>query len=435
MSAPGRAAGFLTTLWRYFSAASLYDSEHPHRRALVAEVHRSLSDLLRFDPRPSFSILEGEVVYGDAPLRDLRAAGWPARFEEADVGRIEFRAGVAREEVAAFLEAIDARLRGDAPTGPSAPSGDGTGAPSGDGAGAPSFQLEHVRFGPLGFRDPEAEGRGHRDLGGVELAEEAGALDWLHQEAEESGSVPVAETLAIVQSLSVGMHGAQRLMAPFLSLKESDQYTAGHCINVAILAMSLAEEIGLPAVAVRGLGAAGLLHDVGKVTVPSEILNKPGRLTREERAVIERHPVEGCRILLESGDEMALPAVVAYEHHIGAEGGGYPRTRFPRTPMLASRIVQICDFYDALRTRRRYRAPLPAERVVGILRENAGTHLDSDLVEPFVSMIERWDPATLLSETGGNGAETPAAAVGADESAAGQTADGPPDGPAEDRTF
>jgi putative nucleotidyltransferase with HDIG domain len=414
MSAPGRAAGFLTTLWRYFSAASLYDSEHPHRRALVAEVHRSLGDLLRFDPRASFSILEGEVVYGDAPLRDLRAAGWPARFEEADVGRIEFRAGIRREEVAAFLEAIDERLRGDAPTQPSAPGG--------DGAGAPSFQLEHVRFGPLGFRDPETEGRGRRDLGGVDLTEEAGALDWLHQEAQESGSVPVAETLAIVQSLSVGMHGAQRLMAPFLSLKETDQYTAGHCINVAILAMSLAEEIGLPAVAVRGLGAAGLLHDVGKVTVPSEILNKPGRLTEEERAVIERHPVEGCRILLESGDEMALPAVVAYEHHISVEGGGYPRTRFPRTPMLASRIVQICDFYDALRTRRRYRAPLPAERVVSILRENAGIHLDSDLVEPFVSMIERWDPATLLNETRGNGADGPVA---------GETVDGP----AEDRSF
>jgi putative nucleotidyltransferase with HDIG domain len=419
VSAPGRAEGFLTTLWRYFSAASLYDADHPHRRALVAEVYRSLTDLLNFDPRPSFSILDGEVVYGDGPLRDLKAAGWPARLAEADVGRLEFRRGVAREEVDAFLGALDARLRGDAPAGvrgdggPAAPAGATAGgdaaaggaAAGRDAAAAPAFQLEHVRFGPLGFLDPAAEGRGRSDLGGVELAEEAGALEWLHEEAADNGAVPVAETLAIVQSLSVGMHGAARLISPFLTLKESDEYTAGHCINVAILAMSLAEEIGLPAVAVRGIGAAGLLHDVGKVTVPSEILNKPGRLTDEERTVIERHPVEGCRILLDSGDEMALPAVVAYEHHIGTGGGGYPRPRFERTPMLASRVVQVCDFYDALRTRRRYRAPLPAERVVGILRENAGSHLDPALVEPFVSMIERWDPATLLDEAGGSRAD------------------------------
>ena len=413
MSAPRQATEFLTTLWRYFSAASLYRPDHPHRRALVAEVHRSLTELLRGDPHPFFSILEGEVVYADSPMRELRAAGWPTRLEEADVGRLEFRRGIEREEVAVFLQAIEERLRGDGAETAAAPPGAAT-------ADAPAFQLAHARFGPLGFRDPEAEGRGQRDLGGVELAEEAGALDWLHGEAEETGAVPVAETLAIVQSLSVGMHGAQRLIAPFLTLKETDQYTAGHCINVAILAMSLAEEVGLPAVAVRGIGAAGLLHDVGKVTVPSEILNKPGRLTDEERAVIERHPVEGCRILLDSGDEMALPAVVAYEHHIGSEGGGYPRTRFPRTTMLASRVVQVCDFYDALRTRRRYRAPLPAERVVGILRENAGAHLDPDLVEPFVSMIERWDPATLLDEEIGNG---------------GEPAEEPTGEPTEDRTF
>jgi putative nucleotidyltransferase with HDIG domain len=417
VSAPGRATGFLTTLWRYFSAASLYRSDHPHRRALVAEVHRSLTDLLSFDPRPSFSILEGEVVYADSPLRELRAAGWPARLEEAHVGRLEFRRGIERDEVAALLEAIEERLRGE--------GAEATGSPPGAATpDAPTFQLAHARFGPLGFRDPDAEGRGQHDLGGVKLAEEAGALEWLHEEAGETGAVPVAETLAIVQSLSVGMHGAQRLIAPFLTLKETDQYTAGHCINVAILAMSLAEEMGLPAVAVRGIGAAGLLHDVGKVTVPSDILNKPGRLTDEERAVIERHPVEGCRILLDSGDEMALPAVVAYEHHIGSEGGGYPRTRFPRTTMLASRLVQVCDFYDALRTRRRYRAPLPAETVVGILRENAGTHLDPDLVEPFVSMIERWDPATLLDEEIGNGGAPAEGPV-----------EGPAEGPAEDRTF
>jgi putative nucleotidyltransferase with HDIG domain len=383
MSAPVPATDFLTTLWRYFAASSLYSSEHPHRRAMVAEVHRALTELLAGDP-----------VYGNARLRDVRAASWPARMEEAGIGRLEFRRGVEREEVGAFLEAVDERLRGvggtDEESGEDRPEDD-------------AFQLPHIRFGPLGIEDSEVVRPSERGLGEVELAEEAGAIEWLHEEAGDEGAVPVGETLAIVQSLSVGMHGAGRLIAPFLTLKDTDQYTAGHCINVAILAMSLAEEIGLPAAVVRGIGAAGLLHDVGKVTVPSEILNKPGRLTPEEREIIEQHPVEGCRILLGSGDEMALPAAVAYEHHMVAEGRGYPRRLYPRPTLLASRLVQVCDFYDALRTRRRYRAPLPSERVVGILRESARSHLDPRLVEPFVGMIERWDPADLLEEEDGNG--------------------------------
>jgi HD-GYP domain-containing protein (c-di-GMP phosphodiesterase class II) len=149
---------------------------------------------------------------------------------------------------------------------------------------------------------------------------------------------------------------------------------------------------------VQALGAAGLLHDVGKADVPTEILNKPGKLDAEEWRIIEGHPVAGARILLESGGGLELPAVVAYEHHLGFEEGGYPDLHYERRTLPESRLVQVCDFYDALRTRRRYRKPLMAAEVVRILRRNEGKSLDPRFVEAMASLIERWDPSAVLAE-------------------------------------
>ena len=389
MSAARRAGEFLTAVWRYLSVAGLYQPDHPYRAAVADEVHDALVALLERDPSPSFSFLAGEVIYGKSPLRHLRAGTWASRMEKAGVARIEAQRGLERQEVGAFLEGLLERMRESEERDR---SGEGTAAPLEE-----TMRLPHLRYGPLGIEEdvPAEAPKGERE---VTLDVEAGALGWLHEEVEASGTVPVAESLAVVQSLSVAMHGAQRLIVPFLRIKQSDQYTAGHCINVSILSMSLGEELGMPAARVQAVGAAGLLHDIGKVRVPAEILGKPGRLTDEERAVIERHPVDGCRMLMASGPEMALPAIVAYEHHMGWDEGGYPTPHFARRPALLSRLVQVCDFYDALRTRRQYREPLPAPKVIGILEKNAGSNLDPELARAFVEMIRRWDPATILTE-------------------------------------
>src|SRR5690606_9202726 len=126
----------------------------------------------------------------------------------------------------------------------------------------------------------------------------------------------LAEAEAIVRSLSVAMHGEQAFVIPLLRLKEYDQYTTTHSLNVSTLAMALAEYLGMGPAAVRALGTAGLLHDLGKVTVPDEILNKPGKLTDRERTIMNRHPVEGARKILETEQFLDLAAVVAYEHHM-----------------------------------------------------------------------------------------------------------------------
>ena len=137
---------------------------------------------------------------------------------------------------------------------------------------------------------------------------------------------------------------------------------------------------------------AGLLHDIGKVKIPTEILNKTGRLTPEEREIMNRHPVEGARIIMASEENLDLAAVVAYEHHIMQNGGGYPRLEYPRECHQASKLVHVCDVYDALRTNRPYRAAWPAPKVLDYVEERAGTEFEPEVARRFVKMMAEWEP-------------------------------------------
>jgi putative two-component system response regulator len=163
-----------------------------------------------------------------------------------------------------------------------------------------------------------------------------------------------------------------------------------------VLAMALAESLELPARDVRTFGVAGLLHDIGKVKIPLEVLTKPGRFTDEERALMNEHPAEGARIILQSEEALDLPAVVAYEHHIMLNGDGYPKMRFRRDCHRASKLVHVCDVYDALRTNRPYREAWPQERTLAYVEGRAGTEFDPELAGAFLRMMRQWEPQVAV---------------------------------------
>jgi HD-GYP domain-containing protein (c-di-GMP phosphodiesterase class II) len=142
---------------------------------------------------------------------------------------------------------------------------------------------------------------------------------------------------------------------------------------------------------VRAFGVAGLLHDIGKINVPADILTKPGKLTEVERSLMNRHPVDGARIIIETEEDLELAAVVAYEHHIMIDGRGYPTVRFARDCHYASKLVHICDVYDALRTNRPYRAAWATSKVLDYVSERAGVEFDADMANAFVRMMRLWE--------------------------------------------
>jgi len=368
------AVEFLTAFAQALSALSLYPDGHVSRERALDGTFEKLSDLLSEDDNPFFSFLENEVIYGNTPLREMRSWDWSGRFAAIGMQRLEFDRAVTRGHLERFIEDTIGRL---------------------SSTGVDTCDLRDV--GPTGIRWGEIGIRGEDDTFeageietatlGLSLGEEADAVRWLHREVTDGKNLPLIEAEAVVRGLSVAMHGDQQAILPLLQLREFDEYTTTHSLNVSVLTMALAEHLGLGGQDVRAFGTAGLLHDLGKVRIPLEVLNKAGKLDPQERAVMNAHPVEGARIIITSEPDLDMAAVVAYEHHIMLNGGGYPGFSYQRDCHRASKLVHICDVYDALRTKRPYRDAWPSEKVLAYIEERSGSEFDGRTAHEFATMI------------------------------------------------
>lgn len=168
------------------------------------------------------------------------------------------------------------------------------------------------------------------------------------------------------------------------AIDQKDPYTAGHSERVGFLAKITGEHMGLPAAQVQDLEWAGLLHDVGKIGIPEDVLNKPGKLTAEEFAIIKGHPSRSYEVLRPVAKLEGVLDGVLY-HHENPDGSGYPKGLKGDQIPLAARIIHVVDVFDALTSTRSYREAFPFERAVSILRKDAGTRLDARIVEEFLA--------------------------------------------------
>jgi putative nucleotidyltransferase with HDIG domain len=376
MSDPVR---FLAALSQALSTMGLYGDEHPATSRAVEGAVERLAELQGSTPRLQFTFLPGEVLFGSEAIPALEGWEWSGRLIKAGVERIEFTEMVQVEQLARFLSNLAARL--------------GLRSASSTDLwqmGESSIRFGQVTLGNEGQARPQ-EARLPVGTLAYSLHEERDTVDWLHQEIQNGAKLPIVEADAVVRSLSIAMHAEQAMVLPLLELKEFDQYTTTHSMNVSVLAMALGEFLELGGATVRALGVAGLLHDLGKVCIPRDILVKPGTLTEAERQVIRQHPVVGARMLLASPDPMELAAVVAYEHHIMLDGGGYPVFHNARGAQYASRLVHVCDVYDALRTNRPYRHAWDSDRALSYIESRAGVEFDPVVAQSFTAMMRKWD--------------------------------------------
>ena len=378
MSDPAR---FLNSFAQALAAMALYRTGHPARERAVDVAYQHIHDLQAEQPHALFTFLGDEVVFGQMPLRELKAWDWGKRLAQAGIQRLEFEDQVSREDFEGFLEEVLARLTLSAIS-----------------TEARQMRRSSIRFGAVGLKGETEFAPEPLPTATIafSLGEEVATLRWLQGEVQTTGAVPLAEAEAVVRSLAVAMHGGRQIMLPLLQLKEFDQYTTTHSMNVAVLSMALAEFLALPAADVRSVGIAGLLHDIGKVKIPLEVLTKPGKLTDEERALMNDHPVAGARMLLEGDEDLDLAVVVAYEHHIMINGGGYPVLHYARDCHHASKLVHVCDVYDALRTRRPYREAWSFEKTLGYIEERSGLEFDPELCAAFVRMMRQWEPQVAI---------------------------------------
>ena len=226
---------------------------------------------------------------------------------------------------------------------------------------------------------------GHRKMLSVLASRAASAIDnaRLYGELRDTNDDLVKANLSLEEMF-------QQTVAGFAqALEESDLYTRGHSERVAVYSEILARGLTLPDAEIRRIVQAGVMHDVGKIGVRYDMLNKPGKLTPEEVAVFREHPAKGKRIL---EPVPCLHALIdgCWCHHEFWDGGGYPRGLSGHNIPLVGRIVAIADAFDAMTSDRAYRRALPHEVAIGEIERCAGTQFDPELSEAFVNYIDAW---------------------------------------------
>ena len=226
---------------------------------------------------------------------------------------------------------------------------------------------------------------GHRKMLVVLASRAASAIDnaRLYGELRASNDSLVAANQSLEEMF-------QQTVAGFAqALEESDQYTRGHSERVAVYSEILGRGLGLPDAELRRLVQAGVMHDVGKIGVRYDMLNKPGKLTPEEVAVFRQHPEKGKRIL---APVPCLHGLIdgCWCHHEWFDGGGYPRGLSGQNIPIVGRVVAIADAYDAMTSDRAYRRALSHDVAIGEIERCAGTQFDPELAEAFARLIEMW---------------------------------------------
>ena len=171
-------------------------------------------------------------------------------------------------------------------------------------------------------------------------------------------------------------------------LRNMDEYTFTHSLNVCLLNLAQATALGVEGQMLHDLGLSAMLHDVGKLFIPEEILNKPGKLDEKEWLLMKEHPVRGAEYLLDTPGVPRMAVINAYEHHLRFDLRGYPHVKDDWQQNLCSQITTISDIYDSLRTKRPYREPIDRSTVLENIEELMGSQLHPLLVENFLRLMK-----------------------------------------------
>ncbi len=372
-----RGRELLSRIYAIRRAARYYPLDHPAVKESVVALMGVARAYHGEGVDVHLSFFEGEVLLGeqllteesvlfDQMIRDITALG---------IGSIVVKRGADVDELmrAAHVLAADEEL---------------IAAKGGLTAAVEAQGLANVLIGALCVVDRAT----HEAVGGVEGAKATyGEAVSLLREVDRlmrlNKPASANKVKGVVRSLVDGATSNRHAMLQLTGLRNHDEYTFYHSANVAILSLSLGSLISQDYRFLSSLGTGALLHDIGKLSVDAEIINKPGTLTAEEWANMRLHPVTGAEIAarIPGIDKSAI--VMILEHHMRTDGSGYPERTVKRPQHLASRIVSVADAYDAMTSRRSYSAARVQDEAMSLLVRSAGVSLDAALVRLFVRMM------------------------------------------------
>jgi HD-GYP domain-containing protein (c-di-GMP phosphodiesterase class II) len=220
-------------------------------------------------------------------------------------------------------------------------------------------------------------------------------------EVRRGKDIDFRESAPLVDSFIESVFRNEAAAATLFKLRLFDEYTYTHCINVSILSVILGKHQGLDRDALRELGMAGIFHDIGKARIPETILNKPGKLSESEFAVMKSHPMEGFRLMEGKPSVTADMLRAVLEHHERQDGTGYPRGLKGPDISPFARIISVVDVYDALTSRRVYKEPMAPAKALGLMYQWRDRDFSPLAIERFIKCLGVFPLGSLVRLSGG----------------------------------
>jgi putative nucleotidyltransferase with HDIG domain len=360
--------------------ASLYNPEHPLVRRGVDALATLSGTALQHEDALVIGFIGDEIVVNAERL--LRSAamlvGFARDLQERGIEKVTVTRGVTRDDLRGFVcELADRR------------------ASLALAARLEQRGIHRIAIGRINLEQNEEGSTGiaaARQLYGSAVQ----TAETLWQAAKAGDKPDPGAARKIIDSLAKLVSQDRTSLMALTALKRYDNYTFTHMVNVSVLAMAQARALNVQGPLLREFGFAALMHDIGKVHTPPEVLNKADKLSRDEFDVMKQHVVDGAHILRRTPEMPALAAVVAFEHHLRQDLSGYPENIGHRDLNLCTQVVSIADVYDALRSNRVYRQGLPSDRIRAIMNQKDSPAFNTKLLRRFINLMGLFPVGTLV---------------------------------------
>jgi putative nucleotidyltransferase with HDIG domain len=368
-------------LLRRFAAtvrsSQLYSKSHPIVARNLQALGASLQLLHNVSNAVVIGVVGEEVIVDDTPVRVDGITSFVRRLKQIEVERIAIDRGVTPDEISTLVLTISSL------------------EPRAEGGATEFPALAHVRVGRVTVNE-RAEGEADMASFRRLYSEAVSAAEVVWHSAMTEGQPDAVVARTMIDGLAQAVSQNRTALLALSTLKEYDNYTFTHMVNVAILTMGQARALGIDGPLLREFGLAALMHDIGKVRTPLDVLNKPDKLTDQEFAIMKRHTVDGAEILRATPDIPALAPVVAFEHHLRMDGTGYPAGISRPALNVGTMLCSIADVYDAMRSQRAYQEAYPNERILEVLRRADGQQFDQHLVRRFSQLVGIYPAGNLV---------------------------------------
>jgi putative nucleotidyltransferase with HDIG domain len=360
--------------------ADLYSPDHPLVQRGIDNLVAAAQQALQQAPSIIIGFIDDEIVVEGQRLPRGTAAlvGFARDLRERDIEKITLNRGVSRDDIKSFIGVLGDRK---------------SKAPLPDQLAARG--VRNIALGRVVVEEVSD------DQAGIVAAQRVYATavqtaETLWESAKAGEQPDPSAARKIIDGLARLVTQDRTSLMALTALKKYDNYTFTHMVNVAALAMAQARSLNLDGALLREFGFAALMHDIGKVNTPLDVLNKPGKLTAEEFGIMKRHVVDGAHILRRTPEMPALAPIVAFEHHLKQDLSGYPENIGSRKLNLCTMIVSIADVFDALRSNRPYREGMATVRIRSIMGEQGNPQFNQLLLKRFVNLMGLFPVGTLV---------------------------------------